>query len=165
MLPFIQVAKRNKSPALEQGGALVLSHERIAQSFPSIKGRMILGNSLGLWSWRKWRGRGRERPPRCSGVGGPPPKIFKEEMGALANPLPPLHALTHACRSRRQRDAQRARSVVVLKNVMDGKGKRLEINVCPVLVAEPQQDRRRAGGPGRRAVGLILRPGQTRSSL
>jgi hypothetical protein len=27
---------------------------------------------------------------------------------------------------------------VVLKNVMDGKGKRLEINVCPVLAAELQ---------------------------
>jgi hypothetical protein len=39
ILPFIQVAKRNKSPALEQGGTLVLSHERIAQSFSSIKGR------------------------------------------------------------------------------------------------------------------------------
>jgi hypothetical protein len=27
---------------------------------------------------------------------------------------------------------------VVLKNVMDGKGKRLEVNVCPVLATELQ---------------------------
>jgi hypothetical protein len=75
ILPFIQVAKRNKSPALEQGGTLVLSHERIAQSFSSIKGRCwtlwyfggrIASRGCGVWTRfgfaaLSWEGSGRDR--------------------------------------------------------------------------------------------------------
>jgi hypothetical protein len=84
-------------------------------------------------------GRGQQEP-RCSGVGGLPQKnLPKGNGGGLSQtPVALLLSLPLALASHIGRELLNEHLGVVLKDVVDGKGKRLGINVRPVFAAELQ---------------------------